>query len=49
MWVPGHTSVHGNERADQLAKEGARLEQTREVGWMTDMTTKLGESPAYNT
>lgn len=23
MWVPGHASVHGNEMADRLAKEGA--------------------------
>jgi ribonuclease HI len=35
MWVPGHTSVPGNERADQLAKEGAELPQLREECWMT--------------
>jgi hypothetical protein len=35
MWVPGHTSVQGNERADRLAKEGAGLEQACDTRWMT--------------
>ena len=35
MWVPGHASLPGNERADQLAKEGAELPQAREESWMT--------------
>jgi len=34
MWVPGHTSVQGNERADRLAKEGAGLEQACDTRWM---------------
>ena len=27
QWIPGHEDVSGNERADQLAKEGAKKEQ----------------------
>jgi ribonuclease HI/exonuclease III len=34
-WVPGHTDVQGNERADRLAKDGAELAHTQEDRWMT--------------
>ena len=27
QWIPGHCDLQGNERADRLAKEGARKEQ----------------------
>ena len=27
QWIPGHCNLQGNERADRLAKEGARKEQ----------------------
>ena len=28
QWIPGHCNLQGNERADRLAKEGARKEDT---------------------
>ena len=27
QWIPGHCNLQGNERADRLAKEGARKDQ----------------------
>ena len=27
QWIPGHTNIQGNERADTLAKQGARCPQ----------------------
>ena len=27
QWIPGHTSIPGNDKADTLAKEGSRHEQ----------------------
>ena len=27
QWIPGHTNIHGNDKADTLAKKGSRLEQ----------------------
>jgi len=29
QWIPAHTGIHGNEVADQLAKEGSKKQQPR--------------------
>jgi len=28
QWIPGHSDLQGNDRADKLAKEGAKKEQS---------------------
>ena len=30
IWCPGHVGVDGNEKADKLAEQGSKLEQTAE-------------------
>lgn len=41
LWIPAHSGLTGNERADQLAKIGAALGEIRETGTSHTDTKKL--------
>ena len=56
-WLPGHADIEGNERADQLAKEGATLPNCEDIPsqaflqreakqWQTAKQTRWWESEA---